>query len=268
MKKVVCYASALGGCSNIQSYEHYVSQGIFSNKLLTVEGQSWLKGEKKEVNYKKLGLPILCEKHNKALSPIDKHAHNLRKNIVEAEQLSLERHNLKRSAIFPKKVFNINGNKLEQWAIKCALGVMFENKDLRWHPDHAKPENPPVYLLNALYGLEKLKSPMGLYLTMAKGHTFRNMEISGAAHLHHPDTNGYVGALVNLLNYKFMIFLVDEEFNFNFPGYESFPDEPNFIYGPDYNQPDYHPSKLEFAAKGKVTAVINLDWDASIEPLI
>ena len=268
MKEVVCYAAALGGCSAVQSDEHYISRGIFASKILTIEGQSWLQGQSKTLNIEKVGLPILCDRHNKCLSPIDAFAKDFAAQLDQLTQLMTERQSLKRGLVKPKTVHRVKAFMLEQWMIKCAVGAMFENVNLKWHPDNGLAVKPPIKILRALFGYEKLRPPMGLYSLVAQGDLIEVMESSAVAHLHHPLTDGYVGALINFRNHKFLIWLSEESLeNYSFPVAQDFSGKRITLFGPEYNQPMYHPEKINFVVKGMLIGNIVFDWNYETEIL-
>lgn len=256
-KEVKCYASALGNCSNIQSAEHYISRSFFTNNILTVEGQEWLNGEAKTVSYKKLGLKILCENHNKLLSPIDTEIGGFGHKIDELSEKQIKRSHLPRSAIWKKDIYEINGFVFEQWMIKAAIGGMFENKTLRWHLNNLEAINPPIEILEAQFGLTTLKYPMGLYQIMAVGDKVQNEQRAGIAHLHHTKTEGYVGALVNFRNLQFLIYLHNE------PNLGIFESWQGTTFGTGYNKPMYHPKEWRFTTKGKISSILRFDWESS-----
>ena len=67
----LCWATCVGACAQGTSQEHIISQTVFSDGVLMVEGMPWLKGERKELPKKVLAAGILCKPHNEMLSSVD-----------------------------------------------------------------------------------------------------------------------------------------------------------------------------------------------------
>lgn len=255
-KEIKCYASALENCSNIQSEEHYISRSFFTNNMLTVEGQNWLNGKPKTVSYKKLGLKILCDEHNKLLSPIDTAISRFGHKIDELFEKQIKRSHLPRTTLWKKDVYEINGFVLEQWMIKAVIGCMFENKTLRWHQDNLEAINPPIKILKAQFGLTTLEYPMGIYQVMGVGEKFQNEQRAGICHLTHNETKGYVGALVNFRNLQFLMYLHNE------PNLGIFESWNGITFGTGHNEPIYRPTEWKFTTKGKISSILKFDWEA------
>jgi hypothetical protein len=66
-----CWASCLGNCSDKLSREHLISEGLFLEDLMTVEGFSWCAGKPVQVGLANLTAKILCVRHNNDLSDVD-----------------------------------------------------------------------------------------------------------------------------------------------------------------------------------------------------
>lgn len=73
-----CYASALGDCEGRLSKEHYFSAGVLRQLFQTGEykvgGFHWQKSGYQPPSIPSLSANILCEKHNRQLSPLDEEA--------------------------------------------------------------------------------------------------------------------------------------------------------------------------------------------------
>ena len=254
MKPVKCYASVIGECSDTQSDEHYVSQGLFKNKFITVEGQKWAE-KPKEVSKSKIGLPILCTNHNTLLSPIDVYGIKIFRILEDCVIKQNKRFNLPRSSLWKKDRYLIKGIEFEKWMIKAAIGVTFEDPENKWHLENSELLNPPREIVEALFGIKKLRNPMGLYGIFAPNDTLEIEDRIGLTTLLHPQTKRYIGSLVNFRHFHFLIYLTDEKVS-----------EHNFIspsgirFGRDSTLPIYHPRQFIFNAKGKTSAVVDFDW--------
>lgn len=254
MKPVKCYASVIRGCSDIQSYEHYVSQGLFKNKFVTVEGQKWAE-KPKTIGKRKIGLPILCECHNKLLSPIDAYGIKIFRILESCLIKQNERSNLPRSSFWKKDVHLIEGIKFEKWMIKVAIGVTFKDPKNKWHLENCEPLNPPKEMVEALFGIKKLRYPMGLYGIFAPNDALEIEDRIGVTTLLHPQAQRYIGSLINFRHFHFLTYLTDEkvsEYNFISPS--------GIRFGKDSTLLIYHPRQFIFNAKGKTSAVVNFEW--------
>ncbi|MEV8547281.1 SEC-C domain-containing protein [Streptomyces sp. NPDC051572] len=72
-----CYAGSSHDCSDRLSAEHWLSADIYrqvadDQGLVTVVGMPWQKGTSSTLPPPKLASKVLCERHNNALSPLDK----------------------------------------------------------------------------------------------------------------------------------------------------------------------------------------------------
>ena len=89
---VKCWARTLGGCSNIQSREHYLSQSLWEGDTITVKG---LWEEERTIGLGSLTAKNLCRKHNEILSPLDSEAKKIFHIIGELYRLQDVRLKLK-----------------------------------------------------------------------------------------------------------------------------------------------------------------------------
>ncbi len=253
-KQIKCYASSLGNCSGGQSIEHYISQGLFTNNMLTVSGQNWLDGKEKTISYRKAGLSILCVHHNKLLSPIDVAGSEFFKCLNDCASHNLRMANLPRSSLKPKRIFRFNGFDIERWMAKAAVGVTFENKLLKWHVGQSELLEPPKQIVESVFGLSNLKYPMGLYHLPANDQVISE-ERAGLIMLTHLESGGFIGALINMSIYHCLLWLCDESLEDKL-----FSSYTGAIFGKGFNQPLYHQTQINFTAKNKIWSIINIDW--------
>jgi hypothetical protein len=59
-----CWAAALGGCSEKMSKEHTVTEGVFLDEEVFVQGLNWCKTNPKRVGLGNVTRKILCKTHN------------------------------------------------------------------------------------------------------------------------------------------------------------------------------------------------------------
>lgn len=66
-----CWAASLGNCSGRISREHLVSECLFADQSVFVQGLDWCLDAAKEVRIESLTGKVLCEAHNRGLSELD-----------------------------------------------------------------------------------------------------------------------------------------------------------------------------------------------------
>ena len=66
-----CWAGSLGDCGGGISREHYVSECLFPNQSIFVQGLDWCLDKPKELRIESLTAKILCKDDNAALSELD-----------------------------------------------------------------------------------------------------------------------------------------------------------------------------------------------------
>src|ERR1035441_9295323 len=86
-----CWASSLGTCGGGISREHYVSQSVFPNQSIFVQGLDWCLDKPKEVRIESVTAKILCRDHNTALSELDSAAGQAFKAIRDFADMTTER---------------------------------------------------------------------------------------------------------------------------------------------------------------------------------
>lgn len=165
-----CYAGALGDCSRDISREHYFSEGMLLEigSPIEVSGLPWLKeGETKSVSAAALTAKILCDRHNPALSPLDRIAKELFAILREIDaELG--------DAALPaeSETFTVNGPDIERWLLKVLVGFARSHKP----PDELRDEE---HCLRVLFGEERLRRPWGLNVDGSKdSHAFNGISMS------------------------------------------------------------------------------------------
>jgi hypothetical protein len=120
-----CYAGhVLGGCLGKVTQEHPLSQGLRKGKTLQVIGNrlppgagDWIQTFSESVSAKQASAPLLCEKHNRALSPADNEA----KKLSEALRDVRSRWG---SLIARPHTISINGHFFGRWLCKYYCGCL------------------------------------------------------------------------------------------------------------------------------------------------
>ncbi|HXI23012.1 MAG TPA: hypothetical protein VNG71_03980 [Pyrinomonadaceae bacterium] len=172
-----------------------------------MKGFSWVKGEHKEIGLDSFQSRILCEGHNRQLSPLDAEAQKLFETF---EQIV---HNLKanatvkpRNAYRKPKTWTVDGFKIERWAAKFLVGLLCaEQTDSQWYDNHSRAIEPPLWVVEAIFGSGQFEEPAGLYF--ATSYQADLASGLGIGPLSHPDGNEIVGADVSFGGFRFVIWL-------------------------------------------------------------
>ena len=130
-----CYGSASKDCSEDMTREHYISDDVLESiswdgKLVTVRGAAWLAtDEGKTVAVKRLSSWMLCGRHNRALSPLDRMAADYFRYFLE-DQVDIFKFlgNDDRKS-FGRAFIMASGPLMELWMLKTLWGAI-ESKAL------------------------------------------------------------------------------------------------------------------------------------------
>jgi hypothetical protein len=250
---VKCWASALGGCSHIQSREHYVSRALFQGDSITVKG---LWTEEKTVGIDALTAKNLCKTHNEILSPLDAAASELFQTINELYRLQETRQKLKPQKFWNVKRYRASGPLFERWAAKFVVGSFYVlGKNQHWQLTGTGPLEPPRQIFEAIFGIGQFQKPMGLYLAFDVGDRHYYDDGVKIATLFHPDDHGLVGANIDFKGFRFVMWLGGDELStFNIPT------DAGRIFGPAGSELMYHPGDARFAMKKVLSQVLTFEW--------
>lgn len=251
---VKCWAKTLGGCSSIQSREHYLSQGLWEGDSITVKG---LWEEERTIGLSSLTAKNLCKTHNELLSPLDSEAKRIFKTISELYRLQDVRLKLKPRKFWTVKRYRVSGSLFERWAAKFIVGVFYVfGKDKHWHLTQTGPLEPPSEIVEAIFGHKQFKKPMGLYLAYDVGDRhYHEEDMVKLESLVHPDDRGLVGANLEFKGFRFLLWLGGDDLGiFNVPTSEG------RIFGPDGSEPMYHPKDCRFTISKILSQVLTLEW--------
>lgn len=249
-----CWAKTLGGCSNIQSREHYLSQGLWEDDTITVKG---LWEEERTVGLSSLTTKNLCKTHNELLSPLDSEAKRIFQTISELYRLQDVRLKLKPRKFWTVKRYQVSGSLFERWAAKFIVGVFYVfGKDKHWHLTQTGPLEPPSEIVEAIFGHKQFEKPMGLYLAYDVGDRHYHEEnMVKLESLVHPGDGGLVGANLEFKGFRFLLWLGGDDLGaFNV---QTFGDR---IFGPDGANLKYHPTDGRFTISKILSQVLTLEW--------
>jgi hypothetical protein len=122
---VKCWAHSIGGCSNRQSEEHYISAAILGHEPIEVSGFTWAPTPT-AVPPKRFVRNMLCTTHNSALSPTDNSALKTLKAFSDFTRVAVRRlHTLEQPSepIF----YDVDGRLFERWMLKTVVNLVYEN---------------------------------------------------------------------------------------------------------------------------------------------
>jgi hypothetical protein len=202
-----CWASELGDCDNKLSREHIVSQGLFINDKIRVQGFAWCKNEPKEIGLSSLTSKILCRHHNSALSPVDSGGAKAFEAFRESQRLSNVRDKMK-SRMWKVKRYKIDGLLLERWFLKTLINSSY-GCEYPIGASHSKQGKPSSELVKIAFGKESFKGRAGLYTIARVGQKINSKDTLAFAPLN--KVNKYVGGgLFAFRGFLFLLFLLPE----------------------------------------------------------
>jgi len=149
------------------SQEHLVSECLFDG-LVKVKGLPWCKEKEKEVGIGKLTAPILCRHHNRVLGEVDAGAKRTLKTLREASELWRKRKDVVTKSWSFKPRYTADMLMLERWCLKTLININLNKKPTLPFDVHGSMM-PTEELVRVAYGLERFKSPMGLYRIAVNG---------------------------------------------------------------------------------------------------
>jgi hypothetical protein len=202
-----CWASQLGDCDGGISREHVVSDGMFPEQEVFIQGFPWCMDTPKKIRHETFVRKNLCRGHNSALSNIDAQGIATMKILDDAVRLSNVRLELK-PTLWNVKRFSVGGCDLERWFLKTLINVAYDED----HPIGSASKEagrPSPSLVEIAFGLKTFEPRAGLYSLGDVGdqidakpgiriHTFtrHNIYVAGASFYFH--------------GFKFMLFLDDD----------------------------------------------------------
>lgn len=190
-----CYARQLGDCSLKLSREHFVSECLLDelnrDNDLRVSGLSWQEsGRVKVLPPNAFASKILCDRHNRALSPIDDIAVKLLGAFSETGAAGSGR----------QLLHLFCGHDLERWLLKILCGAVYSGS----LSISDRSEIPiPEQWLQILFGNADFRDGQGLYICTVPGHRFEGpygLKLQGIA-----DSAGLSGLGVWVCGYELIL---------------------------------------------------------------
>lgn len=130
-----CYGRASNDCSKDVTLEHYISDDLLESiswdgKLVLVRGAAWLPANTgKSVGVKSLSSRMLCGRHNRALSPLDKIAAEYFRYFLEDQTDIFKFLGNDSREEFSRGFIMVSGPLMELWILKALWGAI-ESKAL------------------------------------------------------------------------------------------------------------------------------------------
>jgi len=165
-----CWASCLGDCEGVISREHLISECLFPNGGITVQGLRWCEDAPKSIPIQRFTAKILCAKHNNGLSEVDAAVKKSLDTLREAAMLFMERAGV-RSRHWSVKYFNTDMLLLERWCLKTLINFN-QHDGFPIDPEASEPNKPTRELVEVAFGLKNFVDPKGLYVIFREGDHF------------------------------------------------------------------------------------------------
>jgi hypothetical protein len=202
-----CWANCLGGCSNKLSREHVVSQSLFLNDFVSVQGMPWCKDEPKRIGLSNLTAKILCDHHNSVLSPVDTAGAQAFSVIRELMDVLRVRKTL-RPHIWNVRRYSIDGKGLERWFLKTLINVTFKGPTPIGRSSE-RPGWPQNELVEVAFGLKTFEGRAGLYSLFRVGEQINSSDDLSCVPI--LDQNKYIsGGFFRFRGFGFLLFLEPE----------------------------------------------------------
>ena len=162
-----CWAACLGDCNDVGSQEHIISECLYPDRSVKVQGFPWCRDEPKDLRIEKLTQQILCKKHNEQLgAEVDWASKHSRDTLGAAFNLLTVRQKV-RSRHWSVKRFETNMLLLERWCVKTLINTNHQG-GLKYIDD-SEPDSPPSELVEFVFGRRRFTDYKGLYMVVEKG---------------------------------------------------------------------------------------------------
>ncbi len=162
-----CWAACLGDCGTVGSQEHIISECLYPDQSVKVQGFPWCRDAPKDVGIGSLTQPILCKTHNEQLGvEVDWASRHSLATLGEAFELLTVREKL-RSRHWSVKRFETDMHLLERWCLKTLINCNHQG-GLKYLDD-SEPDSPPCELVEVVFGRRRFTDYKGLYMIVEKG---------------------------------------------------------------------------------------------------
>ncbi|MFZ3211983.1 MAG: hypothetical protein WA188_10740 [Terriglobales bacterium] len=204
-----CWAAPLGDCAQKITREHIVSQCLFEDDQIMVQGLKWCLNEPKSIGSSSLVAKILCKNHNSGLSDLDAAALQAFNVFRESIRLNQVREKLKRPPThWNIKRMEIDGPLLERWFLKTLINLTFGGE---WPIGSNVKGTPSRELVEVAFGRRQFEHGAGLYLAGRAGEQIDSMDRVNFTPMTDKADNLAAGRF-NFRGYTFFLCLVPEKF--------------------------------------------------------
>jgi hypothetical protein len=181
-----CWANVLDDCRGKLTGEHLLSVAVWAapagapnnrkakmGRRITVLDTS--QATRRDVTVRNLTRHILCEHHNNSTNDLDEEGGTFARSIEQLFTADAERHKLMHPGAprvaWQKKVFTVDGGRLERWFMKTAINHTF-GRDLPIGGPTAAPGWPTSELVEMVFGRRSVSRDVGggLFVLAATGH--------------------------------------------------------------------------------------------------
>lgn len=162
-----CWAACLGDCGAKGSQEHTISECLYPDQSVFVQGLPWCRETPKKIGIGALTQPILCMKHNSELGEnVDLASKHTRDTLGESMDLYTSRKRIV-SRRWAVKYFETDMLLLERWCLKTLINL---NHQSGWkYLDGSEPGSPPSEFVEVAFGRRRFTGHEGLYVIATPG---------------------------------------------------------------------------------------------------
>lgn len=192
-----CYMRSTKDCSQKISREHYMSASVLRliDEMIDVSGLPWITpGESRAIGIQALAAKVLCERHNNALSPLDKEGERFFQTFLDFSRIAYSEESCLR-------VFN--GVDIERWMLKSLFGLLASESLQVAHgvPLHAEITPQCISLLN---GTVAHANQRGMFVRAEPGHTLTTERSVTVFPVTNNQKQNLQGLGVNILGFDFL----------------------------------------------------------------
>lgn len=246
-----CWASCLGNCSEKLSREHLVSQSLFINDVVTIQGLPWCR-EPKQIGLASATAKILCHRHNNDLSPIDTAGADAFSALREMMKVLKARSVLK-PHLWKIRRYTIDGKGLERWFLKTLINICC-NGPAPIGRLSERQGRPSHQLVETVFGVVPFEGQAGLYaLPFRAGEVVASQDDLACNPLLH-DGKYIEGSFFRFRGLGFLLFLEPEGPKGNLTGVGLRPEDSG-----DF-QPLFHQPDLRDLTGKYVSQVVTFKW--------
>lgn len=246
-----CWASCVGGCREGFSREHLVSQGLFVDDRVRVEGLSWCLNGPKEISLASLTAKILCRGHNSDLSPVDTAGGAAFGVFRQLRTVANERRGMTAGA-WDVREYHVDGPMLERWLLKTLINLTY-TRDLPIGSLDVEKGCPARGLVEVTFGTRQFTGKAGLYFVLKAGHEVQSDDTVEFSPLV-KDKAFIIGGLFRFRGFRLLLYLDSQGPPERLTGIG--------MNGEDWgtSQLNFHNQRIDEYERQHLSQVVYLDW--------